>query len=303
MKKLVFILLIFFAVQSSYAQTKNGVVYSDHPTIDKTVALWDALLIGNKDAYQSFFADTAVVVYNGSRDWQSISDNIKGMKWWSENFTNLSVSADKPAYPDAIDYKEAGVWVQDWIRVKGVHEKTGIRLNLPIHNLYSFNKDGKITAFFLYFNNDVFDDIRKSQTTRENGVVYINHPYIVTVRKMVNVFCDENLDALGEFYADGAAFHSSSMGIDEKIDWKEQRELWTESLKTYDYTLEQYGYPDCIHYAQEDMWTVMSWWKLKFKNTETGETGSYAIMLTHIFNSDGKVMYDSSCQISKTVMK
>ena len=32
----------------------------------------------------------------------------------------------KPAFPDAMEYKEGGTWVQDWLLMTGVHKETGI---------------------------------------------------------------------------------------------------------------------------------------------------------------------------------
>ena len=49
----------------------------------------------------------------------------------------------------------------------------------------------------MYFNNDVFEDIERSKATRENGKIYINHPYIAKVRKLVNAYSDKDLDEMG----------------------------------------------------------------------------------------------------------
>ena len=32
--------------------------------------------------------------------------------------------------------------------------------------------------------------------TQENGKIYINHPYIITVRKLVNAYCAKNISVL-----------------------------------------------------------------------------------------------------------
>lgn len=304
MKKLVVILVVLLATQLGYGQKKNGVVYNEHPGIQKTEALWQALIKGDKVTFKSFFADSAVVIYNGNWNSQPIADYINGMDWWSKNFTNLTVDDDKPAFPDAIEYEKGGVWVQDWMRLKGTHTVTGIQLDLPVHDLYSFNKDGKITSFHLYFNNDVLQDIRNSQTTRENGTIYINHPYIATVRKLVGAFCAKDLDVMSSYFAENVRFHNASMIRGEWKDWAKQKADWAEYHKKYtDISMKEIGYPDCLHYALGDEYVVLSWWNISAKDVETGKKVKYSIMLTHTFNNDGKVVEDTSYDISARVTK
>ena len=80
----------------------------------------------------------------------------KGIADWAALYDNLKVENYEPAFPDAIEYKEGGTWVQDWLLMTGVHKETGIVVELPVHNMYSFNEDGKITMMLHYFDDDVF---------------------------------------------------------------------------------------------------------------------------------------------------
>ena len=138
-KGLLLTVVVLFYVLGTYAQKGNGKVFIEHPDIDKTTKLWQSIVDGDKETYASLFSDSAIFIYNGSRNFETLENHLDGFGWLSEEFEDLKVVNDAPAFPDAIEYKEGGTWVQDWKRMTGIHAKTGIRLNLPIHNLYSFN--------------------------------------------------------------------------------------------------------------------------------------------------------------------
>jgi len=135
MKRIALFFMMFFLGSSIYAQENNGTVYSEHESIEKTKALWSAFVKGDKEVYMGFFADTAYVFANGTLN--KNKEVMKGwMDWWS-NVDNFKVEDYKPAYPDAIEYKTGGTWVQDWLRFSGIHKKSGVRMDMHFHNLYS----------------------------------------------------------------------------------------------------------------------------------------------------------------------
>jgi hypothetical protein len=223
MKKIVYSLIIaitsFLTVN---AQKENGIVYSEHEAIAKTKALRAAFVNGDKDGFISFFSDSVWVDMNG--DFKKIPKKNLGeaVDWW-KNFEKLSIEDDKPAFPDAINYKNGGLWVQDWLLWKGIHSATGIKLKLRIHILYSFDKNGKISSIHEYFNNDIFEMIEKSQRTIESGIIYKYHPYINIIRKVVNAYCAKDMETLASFYAPDAVFGSLSLKDGEAIDSNTQK--------------------------------------------------------------------------------
>jgi len=274
----------------SNAQKKNGTVYSEHETIEKTKELWSAFVNGDSEAMLSLLADSVHLVLNGTYS-KRPKEYFKGpLKWWS-GVDNLKAVDDSPAYPDAIEYKGGEIWVQDWLRLTGTHSKSGININVQVHNMYRFNEDGLINTFSQYFDDSFFDEINNSFKTTENGKVYINHPYIVQVRKMINAYCAMDLDALKEFLAPNARFSTSmmqlgeSIGLDELMKVHEATFAQTESIK-----MEQVGYPDCIYYAEGDQYTVYSWW-LETTIAKDGTKKQYPSMYVHIFDKDGKIVY------------
>ncbi len=295
MKK-VFLLIIAISLGLiNYAQENNGVVYSKHPAIEKTKNLWSAFVKGDKAAFGAFLADTMVAIRNGSDDVIKKEDYVAGLDWWSTEFENLKVVDDSPAYPDAIDYKKGGLWVQDWLLITGTHKKSGINLNLHMHNLYSFNKAGKIAAIFSYYNNDQFEEINTSGSIQENGKIYINHPYIVTVRKAVNAYCSQNLDALAGYFSPNASFSNSTMKWGESKDLTARKKAWAENFANSDnIKMKQVGYPDCIYYAKNDSYTVYSWWVWSGTTKKDGKKVEFPLMLAHSFDKDGKIISEDS---------
>lgn len=289
---LVLFLICLLAGMTSYSQKKAGTIFSEHEAIEKTKALWEAFITGDEETYRSFFADSAYEINNSRPSPKKANKDIgKGTATWHTNYENLKVGDDKPAYPDALEYKEGGLWVQDWLRMTGIHKKTGIVLDLPIHNLYSFNDEGKITAMISYFENDVFQEISASQTTRENGKVYINHPHIVTVRKAMNAFVAKDREAYASFFSPKARYSNSTMDLYESIPIEEYLDALSERYFNDDieYHVEQVGYPDCIFYEKSNYYVVYSWWKMVVKVDD--RKSEFPFMMSSDFNDEGKIFY------------
>lgn len=302
----VFILscILLVSVAHSYSQKKSGTLFSEHEAIDKTRELWKAVVNGDEATYRSLFADSAYILNNDRpTPIRANADLANGLSYWKDNFENFSVADQKPAWPDALEYNDGGTWVQDWIVLRGIHKETGVVLNLPMHNLYSFDEDGKITMLIRYFNNDVFQEIRESQTTRENGEVYINHPHIATVRKSMNAFVAKDFDKWKEFYTPDARFSNTimpfgeSMGIEEYTKYLASKYV-KEGLK---YRMEQVGYPDCIYYEVSNQYVVYSWWKMIIDKEDFHY--EFPVMISSDFNDEGKIVnqnaYVSSNHLEK----
>lgn len=296
MKKLKFVLIValtsFLTVN---AQKQSGIVYSEHEGINKVKAMWAALIKGDKDTHLSFFADSVWTGNNGSVEKRAKEQFVETLEWGKRELKNVSVVDDKSASPDAIQYKDGELFVQDWLRLKGTHEKTGINLNYAVHNVYHFNKAGKIDAFLQYFNTDVFTEIDNSSRTIENGNVYINHPYIVTVRKCVNAYCAKDIETLKTFYSPKTMFMKSDFKAGKPINLEEKMKedkgffaLWN------NITLQQVGYPDCIYYAKNDNYAVYSWWKLSVTSKDGKTKKDIPLMMIHGFNKNGEIMYEST---------
>ncbi len=291
MKKIVCLLMVLIWGTSAFSQTKNGTVYSEHEFITKTREMWKAFKDGDADKFISFYADSIYRVANGSMR-HIPKEQFKGIvDYWSEAYENLDVVDNKPAYPDAIEYKKGGTWVQDWLLFTGTHIESGINISIPYHNLYSFNDEGKITSIHFYYPDNVFEEINNSSKTTENGEVYINHPYIVKVRKAVNAYCNEDLETLVDFYDEKASFSDLTMQWDESLGMEDARKGWEKDFATYDnIKMKQRGYPDCIHYEKGGWTVVYSWWTWMAEDVNTKRKFEVPMMMSNYFNEDGKII-------------
>ena len=291
MKNFAVLLILTLLVSTLFAQKKNGTVFNEHETIDKTRALWNAVKNGDTEKVKSFFADSITIVRNGN-DWKTTAETFSNnTSWWNENFVNFDVKDSPGAYPDAIEYKDANTWVQDWLILTGTNEETGINLDLHLHCLYAFNDEGKIEAFIQYYNNNVFENIRDAQTTRENGKVYINHPHIATVRKLLNAYAAEDVDKLQQFFTEDAIFSSLAGGWDKSMNLEERTaDVASHFDKRKDIHFEQIGYPDCIFYELNNGYVVYSWWNYSYTEEGSGKKFVMPLMLSHSFNDDGKIV-------------
>lgn len=293
MKNFAVLVSLLFLTIAVWGQKKNGTVYVEHESIDFTRSLWQSIQNGDTEKVKTFFADSMMVVRNGN-DWETTAEvfgNNSG--WWKENFMNLKVEDSPGAYPDAIEYEDGGIWVQDWLTISGIHTKSGIRLDLHLHNLYAFDEDGKIGAFIQYYNNDIFEEINSSGAVRENGKIYINHPFISKVRKLANAYCAEDLETMMSFYHDDARFSNISMDWQESIDKAARKETLQQQFAGMDdIQMKQIGYPDCVYYAESDSYEVYSWWEYSFTINESGKKVVMPLMLSHTLDKEGNIMFE-----------
>ena len=160
MKKLTLVVLLF-TMSISYSQKKsNGTVYINHPAINVVDAYTKTVNSGDLDKLDAFFADD-FKAYNSTTDNQYSKGTdktafLKRIKSWRENIDYFAITPANGAYPDAIEYKDDAqkdvVWVQCWDEVKGVHKKTGVKINMNLHRLFVINKANKIKTIFIYDN-------------------------------------------------------------------------------------------------------------------------------------------------------
>ena len=189
-----------------FSQTKkNGTVYVEHPGIKTVEAMQSAAVAGDVDKVGPYLADN-FKYFNGN----STNPNAEGtnkedflgwVKWDKENLSYTSISRQGEAYPDALEYKDGGLWIQTWDVVKGMHTKTGVKMNRPSHKLYSLDKDGKILVMIEY-TADPWQKIRDNSVVRKNGTLYNSHDYINTVRKLMGALEQNDIETAYGYYSD-----------------------------------------------------------------------------------------------------
>ena len=298
MKKLTLVVLMF-TMSFSYAQKKsNGTVYINHPAIDVVNSYTKTVNSGDLTNLDAFFADD-FRAYNSTTDnqynkGQDKSAFLKRVKSWRESIDCFEIKAANGAYPDAIEYKDDDqkdvVWVQTWDEVKGVHKKTGVKINMNLHRLFVINKANKIKTIFIYDNPQVFGEIDDSYAERTNGTIYNHHQNINNVKNMLFAFEHKDLNKSYSFFASDALFMDINSMDNKALTLEEQKAIDKKVMDAYDIArLEVVGYPDYMHYELGDSGVVYSWWTWRLIRKSDKKEISLPMHYQHNVDKSGKI--------------
>lgn len=276
-----------------HAQKGEGIIYTNHEAISKTKALWAAFVKGDAEAYASNLTDSLTLISNGDSTVLGKQNYKRIFNWW-KGINHLAVKQDNHLEPIAYTSKDGDLWVEDWVRITGIHNESGLNYDNHAHDLYHFNKDMKIDKVYQYYDDKSSEAINKSSLTTKNGTVYDNHPYINTVRKYVNAWCAEDIPTLTSFYSPDAWCMQSSYKATRPIKLEDKMKQNKQTFDAYDnIKLEQWGNPDCIYYEKDDAWVVNSWWILSFTTKDGAKKSDIPVMISNVFNKDGKITWEA----------
>ncbi len=312
MKKFLMFGLMVFTIISYSQKKKNGTIYIDHPAINTVEAMNKAFAEGDAEKVGSFLADD-YEFWNGTNSNKDAKAGtkegaMKNVTWWKKNVDYFSLERTKGAYPDAIEYKDEDqkdvVWVQTWNRIKGVHNKTGVKIDMPVHRLYTVNKDNKITMIIDYSDRTVWQELRRSFSTRENGTIYNHHDYINSVRRLMAALENHDMDTFYSFFDEKATFRSIHMPTgSESLSLEEDKEGMKQMMDNFEITsIDVQGYPDYLNYEMGDAKIVQSWWKLKMTRKSDKKKIEMPLFLIHDFNDEGKII-NENVYFSQTLMQ
>ena len=289
----------------TYAQKKtNGTIYVEHPAIKTVEAMTQAFVNGDTDKVASYLADD-FKTFSGT----SINKDDKGqdkaaflqtVKNWKDNIDYFSITRSKGAYPDALEYKDDTmkdlVWVQTWEDIKGVHNKTGVKIDMPMHRLYTVDKNNKIKTMMSYSTNKIGDEIGASFADRKNGEIYNHHENINSVRKMIHAFENKDLDKAYSFYDEKAMFSDeNSLDINKQFTLLEQKANDKKFLDSFEITsIDQTGYPDYLHYEMDDARVVMSWWNYRLIRKSDKKAIVLPVFFIDNFDDKGKIISENA---------
>ena len=230
------IMLLTVAVMYPQKKEKNGTVYKEHPAIVAVEAMQQADIKGDVETVASYLADDFMSYSGTTRNKNAEGTNKEDFLKWVENRNKWTVyrslTRHGEAYPDAIEYKDGRTWVQTWDYLKGVHDATGVKVEMPVHNLYRLNDEGKIDLA-IYYNYPVGRDIRSAFAPRTNGTLYNEHEYINKVRRMFAAFENGDMDKAYSFIDENARFSGLEMPIGESIGLEQLKENNSNFLKNY----------------------------------------------------------------------
>lgn len=280
----------------SQKKSKNGTVYNEHPAITAVESMMQAFFSGDKDKAASYLADDFRALSGTSINKNATGSDsesfLGGVDWVKENMAYVSYKRSPGAYPDAIEYKDDddGLWVQTWDHLRAMDKNTGVKIDMPIHRLYQMTEDNKVYRMFTYDNDLPWAEMRRSYAPRTNGVIYNNHDYINTVRKMVGALEYGDVDTAFSYFTDDARFSNLDMKRDESVSVNEEKENFKNFMKEYTIeSIDVVGYPDYLEYELGNGKVVQSWWDMRITRKSDGKKFVMPAMLTHDFNDEGKI--------------
>ncbi len=296
--------LIFVSITTAYAKKKtNGTVYIDHPAIETVEAMTKSFVSGDSTKVASYLADEFRAINgvstNANDKGQDKASFARNAKNWQNSLDYFSITRADGAYPDAIEYKDENqkdvVWVQTWEVLKGVHKKTGVKVNMPIHRLYTVNKDNKIRRVITYSNSSIGDEIRQSNIERTNGTIYNHHENINTVRKMIYAVENKDLEKAYSFYDDNAQFTNTDSSDGKDLSLAEQKAQDKMFLDNFEVaSADMVGYPDYLHYELDDARVVMSWWNYNLIRKTDKKKMTLPVHYINGFNKEGKIISETA---------
>ncbi|GAA4882991.1 hypothetical protein GCM10023311_01380 [Flaviramulus aquimarinus] len=295
MKKHVIIFMMAFSVVMYSQKKKNGTVFIEHPAITAVEAMQQADIAGDSEKVATFLADDFKSISGTTRNKNAKGTNKEDFLKWVENrkkwVSYASLTRHGEAYPDAIEYKGGKTWVQTWNYLKGVHDKTGVKIEMPVHNLYRLNKDNKIELAVNY-NYDVGKDIRQAFAERTNGTIYNQHDCINKVRRMMAAFENMDLEKAYSYFDEKASFSNLEMPVGERMNLEELKAGHQDFYKNFEIeSIDVVGYPDALDYEiGGGGMTVQSWWNFRVIRKSDKKKLIMPAMYTHDFNDDGMIV-------------
>ena len=290
-----------------YSQKKkNGNIYLEHPALEMVDQMQQAWMAGDDAQVANFLSDDFKSYYgsnvNKDRKGQDKEAFLKQVKSLPEMLSYVSLKPTEGAYPDAIEYKESGTWVQTWDHMKAIHNKTGVKLDMPFHRLYKLDDDGKINTLINYYENRMFWEIGESQTDRKNGTIYNHHDNINSVRRMMGAFENSDFETAYSFFDENCRFISLELPEGETMDLQQIKKRNEGIWQAYEFnSIDVIGYPDYLEYDLGDAKVVQSWWKFRLTRKSDGKKLTLPAMYIHDFNDEGKIV-SSSAYLSTKIL-
>lgn len=308
MKKTVLIVVLLFTCITYSQKKSNGTVYIDHPAIKIVEDMTKAFVSGDTVKVANYLAADFKAYYgvstNPSDKGKDKSAFLKTAKGWKEQLDYYNITRSKGAYPDAIEYSDKDqkdvVWVQTWEQLKGVHKKTGVKVDMPLHRLFVVNKDNKIKTIIEYSNSSVGDEIDQSFDVRENGTIYNHHDYINIVRNMIMALENKDYAKSYSYYDDKAQFRDINLPRDKTFTLAQQKENDKKMLEEFEInSIDVVGYPDYLHYELNNAKVVLSWWNFNMTRKKDKKEFVLPVMFMDNFNDNGKIIFETAYYSAK----
>ncbi|MBG6109667.1 hypothetical protein H4V97_003019 [Flavobacterium sp. CG_23.5] len=311
MKKALLIVMMVLTF-ITYAQKKvNGTIYVEHPAINVVESMQQAFVKGDSVKVAGYLTDDFKSFNGSNTNKQDKGIDKKGfinqLKFWNSNIDYLSIKRSDGAYPDALEYKDANnkdvTWVQTWDNLKGVHNKTGVALDMPIHRLFTVDKNNKIKMMTTYSDSGIYNEIGESSVDRKNGTIYNHHDYINKIRLMIRAFENKDFAKAYSFYDKKAQFRNINMPIDAKsMTLDQMKDSDKKMMDEFEITsIDVVGYPDYLNYEMGNSKVVQSWWNMRMTRKSDKKNVVVPILFIDTFNDEGMIV-DEMAYFSDSLM-
>jgi hypothetical protein len=299
MKNLSVSLLLMISFIGFGQKKENGKIYIEHPAINIVDAFTKALVVGDTTAMSKLMtADFRANNPVSARPHDKGADKATYLRNAKSNFDNFDYYSIKPvkgAYPDAFEYTkdpsdDNAITVDSWDIVKGIHKKTGVKLDTYLHRSFTFTKDNKIRRLFNYMNPEVRNNIIAAGTERKNGIVYSEHQNINNLRLMMGAAENGDLDKMYSFYDSKATLFDSNMDERKAQTLEEVKANHKAFFEKFEMSgIEQVGYPDYVKYEMGNTGVLYSWWNFYFIRKSDKKEIKVPFHYAHDVNAEGKI--------------
>ena len=298
MKNIIITALLLASAVTNAQKKTNGTIYVEHPAIATVEAMNQAFVEGSVEKVASFLADDFKsfegTSTNRSDKGQDKAAFLKNVPLYKNDVDYLSISRSQGAYPDALEYKDPNskdvVWVQTWEDMKGVDKKTGVKIDMPMHRLFTVDKNNKIKTMISYMNSTVGNEIGESHSARKNGEIYNHHENINSVRKMMSAYEHKDFSKAYLYYDEEVKFIDNNRPIGSSLTLTQQKANDQKMLEAFNILrIEITGYPDYLHYELGDQRVVQSWWTFHLQRKSDKKNIDVPVFIIDNFNDKGKI--------------
>lgn len=284
----------------------NGTIYIEHPAIKVVDAFTKAMVNGDTTAmsklmtsdFKSFNPVRATPFDQG----RSKTSFLRGAKWMHENLDYFNIKTMEGAYPDAFEYTKDpsdnnAYTVESWDVLKGVHKKTGVKIDQFLHRSFTLTKDNKIRRLMTYNNPEKGTAIGSAYSERKNGTIYNEHDNINMLRIMMGAIENGDYGKYYSYFDPKATFQYSNDPDLKSVSLDETKASNKAFFEKFDIKgIQQVGYPDFLQYEMGNTggkWgTLLSWWNIHFIRKSDKKEIKVRFHFSHNVNADGKIEYE-----------
>jgi hypothetical protein len=293
MKKIVICVMMMLPFIGFSQKKENGKIYIEHPAIKVVDAFTKAMVSGDTTAMSAMMTYSPVDATPFSKG-NKKSDFLGTAIWMHENLDYYSIKPMGGSYPDAFEYAKDpsdnnAVTVESWDVRKGVHKKTGVKVDQYLHRSFTLTKDNKIRRVMTYNNPEIGNKIRSGYSESKNGVIYNEHAAINSLRLMIGAGENGDFEKYYSFFDKDATFSD--------INTEDFKSTSLDDVKARDKALlekfelvgvEQVGYPDYMHYDMGNSGVLYSWWNFHFVRKSDKKEIKVPVHYQHNVNDEGK---------------